>query len=386
MALEKNTEIINQIWNSFRIGQYTSSPAPHFDEIKVKKQELIINTLIQPLIEMDRFRSLDIDIYNNQVGPNGAYGVWLDYIGKIIGLPRPITNELELIKRFGFSTSAVGFNQGPFGTITPQVGINRGISDLYYTLLLMGRVVYIYSNGLLRAYEEIYTTIYGYSEIKEIDDFTSELSVFDRNLPYLWKIVIANDLIYKPLCHTYEIPMNAAALIPGNSEVFRFHITINPIKFLFDFTLFDDRTNVEGDFSHNRFRTGSAVTIDKAFWYPTTHSTPGLQNVIELQTEETAELDPADFSLEDIFSTNNRYSIAILLNDTVNTNRPGELVIVPLVRFAETIYDMSDRRYKARWKLLKTGREGDIRDTISTYESIVLVFAIDGVEIRQLTI
>ena len=76
-----------------------------------------------------------------------AEGVWLDYLGIRLGLPRP---QVEADRRvFGFAPQNVGFNQGPFASLEKNTGGKAGIGDSLYRKLLYGRAAFRISNGSL---------------------------------------------------------------------------------------------------------------------------------------------------------------------------------------------------------------------------------------------
>ena len=79
---------------------------------------LIDTELVQALKDLERMRNWDT-----------AEGVWLDYIGRRLGMERPGIDAM--VTRFGFDGSdGVGFNQAPFATVSgfvPQVAVGDAI-------------------------------------------------------------------------------------------------------------------------------------------------------------------------------------------------------------------------------------------------------------------
>jgi len=69
-----------------------------------------------------------------------AEGVWLDYLGQRIGLPRPLTATGDF---FGFGDAGVGFDQAPFATRSTRHASQAGVADEIYRRLLLARARYI---------------------------------------------------------------------------------------------------------------------------------------------------------------------------------------------------------------------------------------------------
>ena len=85
--------------------------------------EVMDEELVKALRDLEEMRSWDT-----------AQGVWLDYIGRRLGMTRPRINAV--ITRFGFDGGdGVGFNQAPFATVSgfvPQVAVT---DDIYLACL-----------------------------------------------------------------------------------------------------------------------------------------------------------------------------------------------------------------------------------------------------------
>ena len=155
-----------------------------------------------------------------------AEGVWLDYLGIRLGLPRP---QVEADRRvFGFAPQNVGFNQGPFASLEKNTGGKAGIGDSLYRKLLYGRAAFRISNGSLPDSNVIAKNIFrdpGESA-NWVDnmDKTATLSTVtaDQNLYQL-----ANEarLLDPPAGIHRQIPADQYAFTPGNGEVFRGSIT-----------------------------------------------------------------------------------------------------------------------------------------------------------------
>ena len=103
------------------ISQYTGN-AP-INALLRGMYELIDTEMVQALKDLERMRNWDT-----------AEGVWLNYIGRRLGMERPSIDTV--VTRLGFDGGdGVGFNQAPFATATgfvPQVAV----SDAVYLLCL----------------------------------------------------------------------------------------------------------------------------------------------------------------------------------------------------------------------------------------------------------
>ena len=105
---------------------------------------------------------------------DGAEGVWLDYIGRRLGFPRPRT-DLTGITRFGFSGGdGVGFDQAPFATAfgyIPQVGH----SDAVYRLCLRVWIGVILGNGTIDDMNQAVRQVFPAAYYLDNDDGTLDL-------------------------------------------------------------------------------------------------------------------------------------------------------------------------------------------------------------------
>ena len=83
----------------------------------------------QPRATLDRMRSLD-----------SAFGVYLDYLGERLGVPRPevLTNSQALAR---FDVTGTGFNQGRF-TALGGLEEREPLDDTHYRALLRARAEY----------------------------------------------------------------------------------------------------------------------------------------------------------------------------------------------------------------------------------------------------
>ena len=113
--------------------------APRFSTLMRNLLHSIDTYHIQPFLQMDEARRLDT-----------SRGVWLDYWGERLDLPRP--NILSTnVAFFGFTTAgdslSVGFDQGIMHSINPVLMIREPIGDAWYLPCLQLRQGYLLSDG-----------------------------------------------------------------------------------------------------------------------------------------------------------------------------------------------------------------------------------------------
>ena len=83
------------------LGQWQASPR--------------IRTIIEDVIMRNRGDALDaVAEILRMLDIDHAVGVWLDYLGKWLGLERPSTTDPTMDRRFGFNDAGAPFDQAPF--------------------------------------------------------------------------------------------------------------------------------------------------------------------------------------------------------------------------------------------------------------------------------
>ena len=112
--------------------------------------ELIQDDRDDALAALDKIREMtDLDT---------AEGVWLDYLGARLGVPRPSTIDPSLDERFGYDMAGTGFDQRPFRGDTANDAVYP-LPDGIYRRLLRSRVVLLFGDGtvntLARAVAEL---------------------------------------------------------------------------------------------------------------------------------------------------------------------------------------------------------------------------------------
>ena len=100
--------------------------------------ELVQEQIIDVIDQLERYRSIDT-----------AVGVWLDYIGERLAITRPSTENTG-ISYFGYEGSgSVGYDQGPYWSINPNLRGRVPIGDSYYRSMLKARALTVRSSGTL---------------------------------------------------------------------------------------------------------------------------------------------------------------------------------------------------------------------------------------------
>lgn len=98
---------------------------------------VLTEQVLRPLKELEKQRDLDT-----------AQGVWLDYIGERIGLPRPEAANPALDERFGFDRAGEGFDQHPFSGSDANKQ-SFPLSDYVYRNIIKARGIAVRSDGNL---------------------------------------------------------------------------------------------------------------------------------------------------------------------------------------------------------------------------------------------
>ena len=133
------------------VGEWNSDDSPRFYSLIIQKLILFDSIFLTPF----KFASLQSSIYRF----SSRYVLDYKIIGKRLGLNRPIFDSSLFVQYFGFSAED-GFDQGPFKSVDPIIGRNVEIYDNYYKLILHGRAKYIFSDGSIDEFEEMYSSIF----------------------------------------------------------------------------------------------------------------------------------------------------------------------------------------------------------------------------------
>ena len=152
-------------------------PNEKINDLLRRHYELIDDEFVHTLIVMEDMRELQT-----------AFGVWLDYIGRRLGMDRPRTDQLRAESpRIGFDgvTLARGFDQAPFQTVNnlyiPQVPVGDEVYRLMLrvwsgTLLTDGTIPDM-NTAVQRAFTRAYYTDTGTAN--ELALTTNSVTVFE---------------------------------------------------------------------------------------------------------------------------------------------------------------------------------------------------------------
>ena len=129
--------------------------------------DVIQDRIVTPLGEFERTFNLD-----------GAYGVWLDSAGDILGFKRPgITLDASTDPVFGFGENpdAAGFGRGRFATVNPALTLRQPVGDVFYLTMLKLRAGVIRMSGTIPDMTKIVDRAFPGAYYKDNVDGTIEL-------------------------------------------------------------------------------------------------------------------------------------------------------------------------------------------------------------------
>ncbi len=120
--------------------------------------------LVKPLGEMEERLRMDI-----------AEGVWLDFIGERLMLPRPAT-DIANFASFGFHGSdGVGFDQGPFSTVVEALSPRVPVGDEFYRKLLMMRAEALLADSTVERLSDAVGHVFPGVSYRDGGDMTAEV-------------------------------------------------------------------------------------------------------------------------------------------------------------------------------------------------------------------
>ncbi len=120
--------------------------------------------LVKPLGEMEERLRIDI-----------AEGVWLDFIGERLMLPRPAT-DIANFASFGFHGSdGVGFDQGPFSTVVEALSPRVPVGDEFYRKLLMMRAEALLADSTVERLSDAVGHVFPGVSYRDVGDMTAEV-------------------------------------------------------------------------------------------------------------------------------------------------------------------------------------------------------------------
>ena len=139
--------------------------------------------LVKPLAQME-----------SQLNIDTADGVWLDYIGELLGLSRPATN-LGNYAFFGFDGSGgVGFDQGPLAFVTPALTPRVPVGDEFYRKLLMMRAEALLADSSNPSLESAGGHVFPGIQYRDNGDMTVHVHSFYRGLDYRHILAALDDV------------------------------------------------------------------------------------------------------------------------------------------------------------------------------------------------
>ena len=139
------------------IAQWANSP--HLSALLQVWIDVLREEVGEPLERLQEMLNLDT-----------ARGVWLDYLGERLGLPRPwdtrATND-----RFGFDVAGLGFDQGRFSN-EPELEARAPIADTLYRNLIRARAVLLLGAGDAPTFERAIAFIDPEAVVSDLHDMT----------------------------------------------------------------------------------------------------------------------------------------------------------------------------------------------------------------------
>ena len=111
--------------------------SPRLRAVVTDVVEVLRDDGLDAFAAIERMRNLD-----------DAEGVWLDYLGIRIGLPRPPTNDPTQDPRFGFGTAGEPFDQAPFRGSQANAAVFP-LPDPVYRRFIRARAITITGDGTL---------------------------------------------------------------------------------------------------------------------------------------------------------------------------------------------------------------------------------------------
>ena len=148
--------------------------APRMRALVDALQGVMDDHLIRPLADMEERLRMDI-----------AEGVWLDFIGERLMLPRPAT-DIGNFSFFGFHGSGgVGFDQGPFATVVEALSTRVPVGDGYYRVVLRMRSAALLANGSVPGLEGVVRQDFPEASYRDAADMAATLHVTDTRTQLL---------------------------------------------------------------------------------------------------------------------------------------------------------------------------------------------------------
>ena len=138
---------------------------------------------------------LPADVVESQFSVLTAAGVWLDWIGERVGLPRPYVNIGD-IDAFGFDDNGVGFDQGPFTSSAQEGGVP--VADEAYRMYIIAKGGQLITNGTVPDMDGILAAAFGQGHYIDNMNMTMSVRVALGLTPDLVSVIQQTGLITKP--------------------------------------------------------------------------------------------------------------------------------------------------------------------------------------------
>ena len=120
------------------LGQWQTSP----------KMRALVGDVLQPM----RTQAIDaLDKIERMRDIDQAEGVWLDVLGRLVGLERPSTTDSALDRRWGFDEAGEPFDTVPFHGTLANAAIYP-LPDGTYRCFVLARALLVLGDGTLQTF------------------------------------------------------------------------------------------------------------------------------------------------------------------------------------------------------------------------------------------
>ena len=148
--------------SSILLGQWQASP----------RLRGIVTDILQEILDDGIDAAGKIELM--QFIPN-AKGVWLDYLGKRLGIERPATSDPAQDLRFGFDEAGVPFNLAPFRGSTENDAVYP-LPDAIYLRFVQARAVMVLGDGTIFSFKRAVNFIDPVADVVDNRDMTVSIT------------------------------------------------------------------------------------------------------------------------------------------------------------------------------------------------------------------
>ena len=120
------------------IGQWRAAP----------RLRGVVDNVLQPILDDAVSAKQRIEVMKDV---NEAIGVWLDRLGRTVGIERPATSDPSLDTRWGFDLAGAGFDQHPFRGDAANDAVYP-LPDAIYRRFVKARGLTVLSDGTFATY------------------------------------------------------------------------------------------------------------------------------------------------------------------------------------------------------------------------------------------